>query len=85
MGLFWMSDEWNDGIGLSAPTPTSKDWRPSEDSVAIVVTIIRWLLTAMELLVLESNVESARSNMAGERGSYKSNIGASSLSYLDRI
>jgi hypothetical protein len=41
MGLFWMSANGNDGIGLSTPTPPSRAWRPSEEGVAIAAAVAR--------------------------------------------
>lgn len=56
-----MSADGNDGIGLSTPTPTSRAWRPSEESVVIVAAVIGQLATAIELLVLEKRYVTGRS------------------------
>jgi hypothetical protein len=71
MGLFWMSANGNDGIGLSTPTPPSRAWRPSEESVAIAAAVAgtrkRYTMDRIK---------------AGE-GRLWSNIDVSSLEYPD--
>jgi hypothetical protein len=39
MGLFWTSADGNDGIGLSAPTPSRRVSRPLVERVAIAAVI----------------------------------------------
>jgi len=53
MGLFWRSANGNNGIGLSTPTPPSRAWRPSEESVAMVAAVIGNPPSAIGSLVLK--------------------------------
>jgi hypothetical protein len=77
MGLFWGSANGNGGIGLSTPTPLSRAWRPSEESVAIAAAVIGKPPTTIGLLVLERDVQ--RAGLRLGRGLCKANIDASSL------
>lgn len=66
-----MSANGNDGIGLSTPTPPSRAWRPSEESVAIARL---WVAGTRKRCTMDRN-------KAGKEGLW-SNIDVSSLEYL---